>query len=190
MWWDFRQYIRDVTTRNYSLGFVTRILTLRGLQKLMGIGVAYRVWLWLYNRIATRAGMPAHFDVHGAIPNGQPTPPSGSDLRAGDWVRVRSLGDIVQTINASNRNKGLSFDHEAVGYCGSRYQVHSVVEKIIDERKGTMLAMHNPCITLAGAICKGEYSPRRLMCPRASIHYFRPLWVERVAPEQRGSGTE
>src|SRR4029077_2196556 len=150
-------------------------------EKLMGVGVGYRVWSRLYNRIATRAGMPGHFQIQGAIPNGAPTPPSDSDLKVGEWVRVRPREEIVRTINLANRNRGLSFDAEAVRYCGGRYRVQSVIQKIIDEREGTMLDMKNPCIALEGVICHSEYSPRRLMCPRASIHYFRPLWVERVS---------
>jgi hypothetical protein len=67
-----------------------------------------------------------------------------------------------------------------VRYCGTVATVHSSVTRIIDEGTGEMMAMKQPCIILDGAVCRGEYSQCRLMCPRQLPTFWRELWLERV----------
>ena len=44
--------------------------------------------------------------------------------------------------------------------CQSRFSVHGIV--------------------LDGVVCKGEYSAKRLMCPRRITAYWREIWLRRV----------
>jgi hypothetical protein len=120
-------------------------------------------------------------DVEGTVPAGQPTPTAHIDLKPGERVRIKPKSEISATIGEHNRkNRGLSFDQEMVRYCGSVVTVHSSVTKIIDEGTGEMVRMKQPCVILDGVVCMGEYSQRRLMCPRQLPTFWRELWLERV----------
>ena len=54
-----------------------------------------------------------------------------------------------------------------VPFCGGTFKVARSVDRLIDERTGKMLEMKSPCIVLDGAVCRAEYSDRRLFCPRS-----------------------
>jgi len=181
-WWDPRQYLLDITTGNHSAGTVVRALWL----------AAMRSWLWrtpLGYRLVKRIREATHRwlvggevpDVQGAVPAGQPTPTGQIDLKPGERVRIKPKREISATIGEHNKkNRGLTFDQEMVRYCGSFATVHSSVTKIIDEGTGEMVRMKQPCVILDGVVCMGEYSQRRLMCPRQLPTFWRELWLERV----------
>ena len=103
-------------------------------------------------------------------------------LAVGDWVRVRSDEEIVRTLNASGKNRGLWFDREMRSFCGGTYQVKARIERIIDERTGRMLLIESDCIELDGVVCSGDYSKGRWLCPRAIPPYWREAWLTRADP--------
>jgi hypothetical protein len=180
-YWDPRQYVRDVITGNQSVGAVARALWL----------AAMRSWLWrtpVGYRVVKRIREASHRwlaggevpDIEGTIPAGQPTPSARIDLKPGERVRIKPKAEITRTLGENKKNRGLSFDQEMVRYCGTVATVHSSVTRIIDEGTGEMMAMKQPCIILDGAVCRGEYSQCRLMCPRQLPTFWRELWLERV----------
>lgn len=67
------------------------------------------------------------------IPSGQPTPKCSLNLQPGELVRVKSYKEILATLNAENKNRGLYFDAEAVPYCGGTYRVKTRLNKFIEE---------------------------------------------------------
>ena len=179
--WDPRQYVLDVITGNHSAGAVARALWLG----------AMRAWLRVTPRgyrIVKRIREAMHDwlvggevpDIEGTIPAGQPTPTGRIDLKPGERVRIKQKSDITKTLGENNKNRGLSFDQEMVRYCGTVATVRSSVTRIIDEGTGEMMPMKQPCIILDGAVCRGEYSQCRLMCPRQLPTFWRELWLERV----------
>ena len=115
----------------------------------------------------------------GNIPVGQPTPTATLDLKQGDWVRVKSYGEILATLTTDNKNRGLLFDGEMMPYCGGRFRVRTRVERIVDERTGKMLQMKHPCVTLDDVVCRARYSECRMFCPRAIYPYWREVWLDR-----------
>ena len=56
------------------------------------------------------------------------TPSSVLDLRPGEVVEVKSYAEILETLNAEGKNRGLLFDREMLKYCGGRFTVLSRVE--------------------------------------------------------------
>jgi hypothetical protein len=54
------------------------------------------------------------------------------------------------------------------------------VERIINERDGKMINLSRDCIILEGAYCRGEYSHKRLFCPRSLYPFWREIWLTRV----------
>jgi hypothetical protein len=184
-WWNPRQYLRDITTGNHSAGAVLRALwlgTMRswlrhtplGYRAVMRIREAMHRWL-------VGGEVP---DVKGTIAAGQPTPAGDIHLKRGERVRVKPKSEILATIREdNNKNRGLTFDQEMVRYCETVTTVHTNVTQIIDEGTGEMVRMKQPCIILDGAVCMGEYSGCRLMCPRQLPTFWRDLWLERVDEE-------
>jgi hypothetical protein len=189
-WWDVRQYLRDVTTGNYRVGHVVRVLVLGVAKQLFAQRrFGYRFFRGIRNRIHRLLTGRDAPDVQGTIANGSPTPTGRLNLRPGEYVRVKSKKEIEKTINDKHQNRGLSFDQEMVQFCGRVFQVRSVVTQIIDEPTGEMIPMKQPCITLQGVVCASEFSSCRLMCPRAIPSYWRELWLERVETESEPNTT-
>ena len=118
---------------------------------------------------------------------GGKTPTEVLNLQPGELVQVRSKDEIMRTINAQRRNRGLSFDVEMVPYCGRTFRVLRRVDKIINEKTGTIMRMPNDCIVLEGVICSGCLSRNRLFCPRSIYPYWREIWLRRVGESKNTS---
>ncbi len=162
-WWDLSQYYRDVHSGNYSLWAVIR-----------GVSIS------LFNKLQRRRKAQTYPWTAGRVTG--KTPSEKLDLQPGEWVEIKSLEEIRDTLNEEHKNRGLWFDVEMVPFCGRKYQVHKRVEKIIDERTGKMMRLPNDCIMLKNVTCGGELSadPHRLFCPRAIPPYWREIWLRRV----------
>lgn len=175
-WWDLRQYIRDVTSRNVRVSDVMAALLFRIFRMLLRIG-AYRALVGMYDRFQRkRGGTPYPFKTGSC----DRTPVERLDLKAGELVQVKSQQDILKTVNQRNRNRGLSFDEEMVGFCDGTYRVLRRVERIVDERTGHINTLRGDCIILEGVTCQSRYKDKRLFCPRAIFPYWREIWLQRV----------
>ncbi len=175
-WWDIRQYIRDVLSRNVRISDVISALLFRGFRLLLRFR-GYRALIFLYNTFQKwRGGTPFPFK-DGTLTK---TPRLVLDLKPGELVQVKSHEEILQTLNTRNRNHGLSFDVEMVKYCGGAYRVLDRVERIIDEKTGKMVELSTDCIILDGVVCCGQFSHRRLFCPRSLYPFWREIWLKRV----------
>jgi hypothetical protein len=108
------------------------------------------------------------------------TPAAKLDLQAGDVVQVRSKDEIMRTLNAQQRNRGLYFDVEMTPFCeNGQYTVLKRVERIVDEKTGEMINIPNACLILDGVTCSGFRSTDRMFCPRSIYPYWREVWLER-----------
>jgi hypothetical protein len=159
-WWDLRQYVRDVRSGNFGatevvLGFA-RWLLVAVQVRLTGSSVPF-----FRGRLVT-------------------TPREATGLQAGDRVRIKTKREIERTLDARNRNHGLSFDAEMLRYCGQETRVLQRVARIIDERTGRMRFITNDCLILDGAICTAQY---HLACPRSIYPYWREQWLTKLEPE-------
>lgn len=187
-WWDPRQYYRDVRSGNVRLRELLYAAGFRIFRTWLWRGKGYRVSLAAYNRFQRwRGGTPfPHMRGRAEHP-----PKETLDLRPGELVQVKSHDEILATVNARNRNRGLSFDAEMVPYCGGVYRVASRVTQIIDEPTGKMVSMKSDCIILDGVICSSKYSHKRLFCPRSIPPFWREIWLRRVdgdVPQESSSG--
>jgi hypothetical protein len=161
-WWEIEPYVKDVTSRN--------------IQPL--------AWVWylivaLFNVFQRWHGRGRTYPYVGGLA-GKTTPTEQLHLKPGELVKVRSPEEIMPTINAERKNRGLTFDVEMIPYCGRTFRVLRRVEKIVNERTGAMMRMPNDCIVLEGVTCGGCYSQFRLFCPRAIYPYWREIWLRRV----------
>jgi hypothetical protein len=111
---------------------------------------------------------------------GDKTPTGQLILQPDELVQVRPMKEILRTLNAYGRNRGLSFDVEMVPFCGRTFRVHSRVEKIINDKTGKMISHPNDCTIFEGATCSGCGSRGRLLCPRKLSPFWREIWLKRV----------
>jgi hypothetical protein len=108
------------------------------------------------------------------------TPSAVLNLQPGDVVQVKSKQQILETLDANNKNRGLLFDVEMLPYCGKSFRVLRRVERIVNEKTGRMIRMPNDCLILEGVTCGGCLSSNRLFCPRSIYPYWREIWLKRV----------
>ena len=166
--WDLRQYVLDVRSGNARLLTVLRSV---------GVG-AFNEYQDLSRRLLPRplrirGGMRFPF-IRGTL---RKTPHEILNLRPGELVEVKSKDEIVQTLDTTNRNRGMTFDPEMLKYCGRQARVLRRVERIIDEKTGRMLDLRSPCIILEDVICTSDY---HRLCPRGIYPYWREIWLRRV----------
>ncbi len=176
-WWGPRQYVREVVNGNVRVRDLMRILLLAALRAALPYGRGYRSRVWLYQKLEKLLGGPPFIFQAGTL---KKTPHEVVGFHEGERVRVRTFDEIVKTLNAANKNRGLNFDAEMLPYCGTVQTVRSRVEKIIDERTGRMIELPNDSIILENVVCRAECSRRRLFCPRNLYPFWREIWLERI----------
>jgi len=177
-------FIEDLRTSNAKLKDIVKFVGLHLLYQLRYLGFAWRLSVWLYERVHKLAtGRPDPFRC-GVIPEGVQTPEDRLNLEPGEWVEVKSHDEIIQTINNELYNRGLRYNAEMTPVCGQRFRVAQRVTRIIEEKSGRMITMKNPCITLEGVYCQASYTYYSLLCSRRVTPYFREIWLRRVpSPE-------
>lgn len=77
-----------------------------------------------------------------------------SKIQEGDWVEIRSIEEIMRTLDDKGRTQGLDFIGTMKKYCGMRKKVMKKVDYIFDERKWEMRKCKNVVI-LEGVFCDG-----------------------------------
>lgn len=184
-WWDVRQYIDDVSSRNHAVRDVVWMLASGALRRLMGLGFGYRVLRAIHDRLQAGRGRPPAGAYVGPIPPGAPTPTGRLDLQPGEQVETRNWPEVEATLNRRGFNRGMRFDFEMVKFLGQRHRVEARIERIIDERTSMMVTMKEPCIQLEGVHCMGECTTNRLGCPRRGRVFWREIWIRRVADPAR-----
>lgn len=129
------------------------------------------VWAWCRGR--TR--------LIGAWPRGRQTstPTESLGLRAGDWVEVKTIEEIRQTLDNHGKNRGLHFSADMVPYCGLRLQVRSRADNFITEATGVMRHFKNTVILETAISNSAIYAFGG--CPRGDFLYWREIWLRRVS---------
>jgi hypothetical protein len=162
--WDVRSYLREYTTGNVGLGRFLRVTARAAVvEPKRKLGLLPEVHL---AGTATASAEPP------------------LDLQPGELVQVKTREEIAATLNPEGRHRGLWFDREMLPFCGRTFRVRQRIQRFIDDRDGRMVRIKD-CVTLEGAVCSGERSPRRWFCPRAIYSYWRECWLRRVTPAQR-----
>jgi hypothetical protein len=160
--WEPGQYVKDLTSGNVS-----------------PVDFVWYMAIALYNEFvrAVRRGR-VYPHIRGLA--GVTTPSEALDLQPGELVQVRSKEEIVRTLNAKGRTRGLWFDVEMLPHCGKTYRVRTRVQRIVDERTGAMMILPRDCIILEDVYCSGFLSRDRMFCPRSIFPYWREVWLKRV----------
>jgi hypothetical protein len=144
------------------------------------LDIAKRFVIWFF----TKLRRIRHGDklLHG--PN-KTTPAASLDLKPGEFVRVKPLDQIVATLDHKGRNRGMNLCYEMTRCCGEEAQVRIRVDRIIDERSGTMRQLQNTVMLrnmrsdpnlCEECLCYDEMGD----CPRGELMYWREIWLERT----------
>jgi hypothetical protein len=186
-WWDARQYVEDYTSGNASLSRMSRGLVYlayyHGTQAWRNkIGRPAR---WLYDRFQSLCGGIQYPRRRGTIPLGELAPTCTLNLQPGEFVRVKTHKEILETVDTEYMNRGLAFDAELVPNCGRVYRVQARVHNFIDEKTGKMKTLKTPAVILEGVCCQSRYSNRRMFCPRSIYSWWREIWLERIENDVR-----
>jgi hypothetical protein len=140
---------------------------------LNGVQMARCVGVWLFWRIH---GMLAGVYPHG---RGKSSPAESLALQPGEWVEVKSLKNIIETLNERGQNRGLRFSPDMRLLCGKRLQVKGRLDKIIVDGTGAMRQLHDT-VSLEGSACGCNYMGFGFGgCSRCELVYWRESWLRR-----------
>jgi hypothetical protein len=107
--------------------------------------------------------------------------PSGPlRLKPGEWVRVKTAKEIFATLDADGKLRGLGIMHEMMAFCGKRFRVFKVLDKIIVESTGELRKIKTPTVLLEGVLCDGTAHGG---CDKSCFCFWREDWLERMAPQ-------
>jgi hypothetical protein len=101
-------------------------------------------------------------------------------LEPGDLVVVKPVEEILATLDANRKCKGLLWMTGMSKYCGKRCRVHKRVGRIMLEANGELRSMKNT-VLLEGAMCDGTAFGG---CDRSCFHFWREAWLERVDTDE------
>ena len=97
-------------------------------------------------------------------------------LQPGELVEVKSIEEILSTLDRNRRHKGLLWMTGMRKYCGRQYRVYRRVQRITLESNGELRNMKNT-VLLEGVMCDGrEFGG----CDRSCFHFWREAWLKRV----------
>ena len=107
------------------------------------------------------------------------TPVEGLNLQPGEWVEVKSLQSISETLNERGRNRGLYFSPDMRLWCGRRCRVKGRLDKIIVDGTGQMRQLRDT-VCLEGSTCGCAYMGFGMGgCSRCELTYWREIWLRR-----------
>lgn len=98
-------------------------------------------------------------------------------LQPGELVEVKSVEEIMETLDYNRRNKGLRWMTGMKKHCGKQYRVLKRLERIILEDSGEFRNMKNT-VLLEGVYCDGKEFGN---CNRCCFHFWREAWLKRVS---------
>ncbi|MBP8304439.1 MAG: hypothetical protein KBE04_09965 [Phycisphaerae bacterium] len=101
-------------------------------------------------------------------------------LQPGELVQVKTIEEVLATLDVRRRNKGLLWMTGMRRYCGTRHRVGRRVEKIMLETSGQVRRMKNT-VLLEGVTCDGAHFGG---CDRSCFHFWREVWLRRVEDPQ------
>ena len=106
------------------------------------------------------------------------TPVENLNLRSGEWIEIKPLASITETLDEGAYNRGLFFTPAMGRSCGETYRVKGRIERIIVDGTGEMRQLRNTAF-LEGSLC-GCSCVAFGGCPRGEFAYWREIWLRRV----------
>jgi hypothetical protein len=154
-WWErFRNCVSEIRAGNCS-----------------EVEMARRIGIWLFWRIRRK------FLGQYARGSRKTTPVESLNLQAGESIEVKSIENIVDTLDQTARNRGLYFSPGMGQLCGRQSRVMNRIDKIIVDGTGEMRQLRNS-VYLEGSLCDCADITFG-GCPRNEFMYWREIWLRR-----------
>jgi hypothetical protein len=103
------------------------------------------------------------------------------DLRPGQWVEVRSVAEILSTLNESSALDGLPFMPEMLQFCGRRFKVYKRADRTCDpvsaSSNGLLFRRMQDTVHLETARCDGSSHGG---CQAQCLMFWKEAWLRRV----------
>lgn len=101
------------------------------------------------------------------------------NLRVGDTVEVKSLEEVLATLDSRGALEALPFMPEMIKYCGKRFKVYKRADKTGQYITRPRYSSRKMCRTvhLEGLRCDGEYHDG---CDALCLLYWKEAWLRRV----------
>ena len=99
------------------------------------------------------------------------------NLKAGEWVEVRSQEEILATLDENGRLENLQFMPEMLQYCGQRLRVFKRADKTCDYTQGWSIRRMKDAVHLEGVRCDGSGHDG---CQAGCLIFWKEAWLERV----------
>jgi hypothetical protein len=100
------------------------------------------------------------------------------NLRVGHWVEVRSVHEILATLDVNGCLDGLPFMPEMLKFCGNRYRVFKRCNKVIDMVRKTGLRKMTGTVILENIRCDGCSHGG---CQAGCHLLWKEIWLRRVS---------
>jgi hypothetical protein len=109
--------------------------------------------------------------------------PNSSQLRAGQWVQVRTKDEILGTLDKRGQLEGLPFMPEMFEFCGQRFRVFKRAHKTCDPPNGLAGRRMLRAVHLEGVRCDGAAHGG---CQARCMMFWKDAWLKAV--EGPGAG--
>jgi hypothetical protein len=101
------------------------------------------------------------------------------DLRAGEWVEVRSREEILATLDERGCLENLPFMPEMLEYCGQRHRVFKRADKTCNYVRGWSIRRMQNSVHLEGLRCDGAGHDG---CQAGCLIFWKEAWLDRARP--------
>jgi hypothetical protein len=102
---------------------------------------------------------------------------NGSQLRAGDWVEVRSKAEVLATLDKTGRLEGLPFMPEMFEFCGRRLRVLKRAHKTCDPPNGIDGRRMFRTVHLEDVRCTGDAHGG---CEARCLVFWKEAWLNKT----------
>jgi hypothetical protein len=99
------------------------------------------------------------------------------NLQAGELVEVRSVDEILATLDEKGRLSAMPFMPEMLQYCGKRFRVHKVAHKTCDNIQPWNMRTVKDAVHLTGLRCDGQAHGG---CDAGCLIFWHEAWLKRV----------
>jgi hypothetical protein len=102
------------------------------------------------------------------------------NLKAGDWIEVRSREEILATLDKHGRFENLPFMPEMLQYCGKKLRVYKRSDKTCDYVAGWSIRRMTDTVFLEGVRCDGGSHGG---CEASCLIWWNEHWLKRADPQ-------
>ena len=99
------------------------------------------------------------------------------DLKAGEWVEVRSQAEILETLDEQGRLENLAFMPEMLQYCGAEFRVYKRADKTCEYTQGWSIRRMKDSVHLEGLRCDGTGHDG---CQAGCLIFWKEAWLKRA----------